>query len=425
MSEHTPDQTVSSAGVIGLGMIGGGVAVSLATSGRPAAAVFDVRPEVAEGLAGVPTPVGSPAEVAAAADVVLVAVNTAAQAHAVLEGEGGLLGAARPGTIVVLLSTVTMEQVRTLAARCAEHDVTLLDAGVTGGSVAAQNGLVTMVGGPDDAVATAMPVLQDFSRNVVHCGPLGAGMATKLARNSITYSMWAAVREATGMAAAAGVDPSKLLEVMRTADDSVRPSLHLELLVANYRIGQEQADWAVDLAEKDLAAAQELAAEVDVETPIVDVVRPRMRAVYEGELEQPMPEDDRERGRAMMDRTYGAGYNELVADEMADEVPCVSATIDYLFPKVWARPYLTTRDRRLLVVGATTMIGRADLLETQLRGAVAHGELTAPQLRELAVQLHPYAGWGNGTNLLFVTEKLVGEMTEAAAKAPKPAPPQR
>ena len=56
------------------------------------------------------------------------------------------------------------------------------------------------------------------------------------------------------------------------------------------------------------------------------------------------------------------------------------------------------------------MLGRQDLLETQLRGAVTNGELTAAQLRELAFQLHPYAGWGNGTNLLFVTEKLVAEM---------------
>ena len=57
------------------------------------------------------------------------------------------------------------------------------------------------------------------------------------------------------------------------------------------------------------------------------------------------------------------------------------------------------------------MLGRQDLLETQLRGAITNGELTAAQLRELAYQLHPYAGWGNGTNLLFVTEKLVAEMT--------------
>ena len=146
--------------------------------------------------------------------------------------------------------------------------------------------------------------------------------------------------------------------------------------------------------------------------PITDVVRPRMSKVYGGELDEPMPEDNRLRGRAMMDRTYGPGYNQFVTDEQADAVASVSGTIDYLFPQVWARPYLTLRDRRLLVLGVTTMLGRQDLLETQLRGAVTNGELTAAQLRELAYQLHPYAGWGNGTNLLFVTEKLVAEMKD-------------
>ena len=304
---------------------------------------------------------------------------------------------------------------RTLSALCEEHDVILLDAGVTGGTVAAQNGLVTMVGGPDDAVQRALPVLEAFSKNVVHCGPLGAGMATKLARNAITYAMWAAVREATSLAASAGVEPAKLLEVMQTADDSVKPTLHLELLVADYKIGEEQAEWAIGLADKDLDAAQELAAEVGVEVPITDVVRPRMSKVYGAELDEPLPEDNRLRGRAMMDRTYGPGYNKFVTDEQADAVASVSGTIDYLFPQVWARPYLTLRDRRLLVLGVTTMLGRQDLLETQLRGAVTNGELTAAQLRELAYQLHPYAGWGNGTNLLFVTEKLVAEMTDKEA----------
>ena len=397
-------------GVVGLGMIGGGVAVSLAAGGRPASAVYDVRPEAADGLAGVPAPVASPAEVAGASDVVLVAVNTAEQAHEVLTGEEGLLSAAEPGTVVVLLSTVTLQTVRDLSARCEDHEVVLLDAGVTGGTVAARNGLVTMVGGPDEAVQRALPVLEAFSRKVVHCGPLGAGMATKLARNTITYAMWAAVREATSLAASAGVDPATLLEVMEAADDSVKPTLHLELLVADYRIGDEQAAWAVGLADKDLDAAQALAAEVGVEVPITDLVRPRMAKVYGGELDEPLPEENRLRGRAMMDRTYGPGYNQFVTDEQADAVASVGATIDYLFPQVWARPHLTLRDRRLLVLGVTTMLGRQDLLETQLRGALTNGELTVAQLRELAHQLHPYAGWGNGTNLLFVTEKLVAEV---------------
>jgi 3-hydroxyisobutyrate dehydrogenase len=268
-------------GVIGLGMIGGGVAVSLARSGHPPAAVFDVRADAADGLEGVPACVASPAEVAAVSDVVLVAVVDADQARSALDV---LLPAARRGTTVVLLSTVGLAAVLDLAARCAEHGVTLLDAGVTNGPGAATNGLVTMVGGPDEAVAAAMPVLEAFSRAVVHCGPLGTGMTAKLARNAITYSMWAAVREATSLAAAGGVTPATLLRVLEEADDTVSPLLHLQLKAVDYTIAEEQQAWAAGLADKDLAAAQELAAEVGVELPIVEQVRPRMRDVYAGRL---------------------------------------------------------------------------------------------------------------------------------------------
>jgi 3-hydroxyisobutyrate dehydrogenase-like beta-hydroxyacid dehydrogenase len=271
-------------GVIGLGMIGGGVAVSLARSGVPPAAVHDVRPDAADGLEGVPPCVASPGEVAAAADVVLLAVVDADQARAVLTADDGVLASARPGTTVVLLSTVSLSAVRELAALCAEREVTLLDAGVTNGPGAATNGLVTMVGGPDDAVTAVMPVLEAFSKAVVHCGPLGAGMTTKLARNAITYAMWAAVREATSLAAAGGVTPATLLHVLEKADDTVSPLLHLQLKAVDYTIAEEQQAWAAGLADKDLAAAQELAGELGLELPIVEQVRPRMTDVYAGRL---------------------------------------------------------------------------------------------------------------------------------------------
>ena len=110
------------AGVVGLGMIGGGVAVSLARRGRTPV-VFDVRPEAADTLDGVPGVVSSAAELARGADVVLVAVIDADQARTVISGPEGLLSAARPGQIVVLLSTVAVPVVHELAATCAEHGV--------------------------------------------------------------------------------------------------------------------------------------------------------------------------------------------------------------------------------------------------------------------------------------------------------------
>jgi 3-hydroxyisobutyrate dehydrogenase-like beta-hydroxyacid dehydrogenase len=206
-----------SVGVIGLGMIGGGVAVSLAGRGR-VPAVYDLRGDAAGELAGVPDVLPSPAEVARGSDVVLIAVVDAVQVREVLSGPDGVLAGAHPGLIVVVLSTVAVPDIHEFAGACAEVGVALLDCGVTPGDQAAHNGMVAMVGGDDSTVHRAMPVLSDFAKRVVHCGPLGAGMATKIARNVITFGSWRAAHEAAELARTAGVAPQTLIDVVEEAD---------------------------------------------------------------------------------------------------------------------------------------------------------------------------------------------------------------
>ena len=257
------------AGVIGLGMIGGGVALSLAASGR-IPLVYDIRPDAADNLPGVPPPVASPADVARGSDVVLVAVVDAEQARSVLMADDGLLAAAHQGLIVVLLSTVAVPVVHELAATCAERGVALLDCGVT---QAKPVGLVAMLGGDGATVATAMPVLSDFS-TVVHCGPLGAGMATKIARNVITYGTWRAVYEATTLVESAGVDPETLVSVITTADpEGTTLFTWLRNRLTDPDFARKMAPQVLGLMTKDLAAAQELAAQHDISVPLVDTAR--------------------------------------------------------------------------------------------------------------------------------------------------------
>lgn len=267
------DRHAPRAGVIGLGMIGGGVAVSLARRGR-VPAVFDVRPEAADALAGVPDVLGSAAEVARISDVVLVAVVDADQARTVLTGPGGILAGAAPGSVVVLLSTVAVPVVHELAALCAEHGVDLLDCGVTPGDKAADNGLVAILGGDAAVVERACPVLVDFAKEVVHCGPLGAGMATKIARNVVTYGCWRAVHEASTLAAAAGVDPAKLMTVIDSADpDGATLLSWLRMRTAATPKVRALVPQVERLMDKDLAAAQDLAGTLGVDIPLVDVAR--------------------------------------------------------------------------------------------------------------------------------------------------------
>lgn len=301
MTPNISEQTTASrAGVVGLGMIGGGVAISLARRGRTPL-VYDVRPEAAD-LEGGPELAASPADVASRCDVVLVAVVTAEQAREVLGGASGLLAAARPGLTVALLSTVELPVVREFAGTCAEYGVGFLDCGVTPGDQAAVNGMVTMVGGDERTLAHARPVLDDFAKDVVHCGPLGAGMVTKVARNVVTYGSWRAVAEAASLASAGGVDPNILLRVIDTADPdgatllSLLRMQHLDddgAIAMARRIGPSQqqeldgprARAAVDalvrgiapLLDKDLAAAQQLAGALDVDLPLADTAREHAR----------------------------------------------------------------------------------------------------------------------------------------------------
>jgi 3-hydroxyisobutyrate dehydrogenase-like beta-hydroxyacid dehydrogenase len=263
-------RTAPRAGVIGLGMIGGDAAVTLARSGR-IPVVYDIRPDAADTLPGVPAPVESPAQVARDSDVVLVAVVDADQARQVLCADDGVLSAAHPGLIVVLLSTVAVPVVYELAQKCAEKDVALLDCGVT---QAVPHGLVAILGGDAATVADAMPVLSDFANDVVHCGPLGAGMATKIARNIITYGTWRAVHEAATLVESAGVDPRKLITVVEDADPN---GTTLFSWLRNRLGGEDEIRTMVPqvlrLMDKDLAAAQELAARSDIPVPLVDAAR--------------------------------------------------------------------------------------------------------------------------------------------------------
>lgn len=274
--------TALRAGVIGLGEIGGGVAVSMARR-RRVPSVFDVRPDAAAGLEGVPAQLDSVTDVAENSDVVLIAVVNADQLRDVLTGSGALLASAKPGLIVVVLSTVSVDVIHELASLCFEAGVTLLDCGVTNGDKAAEHGIVAMVGGPDEAVDTARPVLDDFAKAVVHCGPVGSGMTAKIARNLIQYGCWAVVDEAANLAAANGVSLDTLLSMLRAADaDGAQTWRLLQVRAAGITVPPEYADRAAALANKDLDAAADLGVALGVSTPLAIATRPVIRDVYTG-----------------------------------------------------------------------------------------------------------------------------------------------
>ncbi|WP_338596865.1 carboxymuconolactone decarboxylase family protein [Saccharopolyspora sp. SCSIO 74807] len=121
--------------------------------------------------------------------------------------------------------------------------------------------------------------------------------------------------------------------------------------------------------------------------------------------------DRYQRGRAVMDEVYGPGFSAALDGQSG---PFLKETVEHLFGEVWNRPDLSTRDRRLLVLGATAAFGRADLVQVQARGALASGDCTPDELHESVLQLAFYVGWGNATSVQEGIARAVAETTTAA-----------
>ncbi len=103
------------------------------------------------------------------------------------------------------------------------------------------------------------------------------------------------------------------------------------------------------------------------------------------------------KGLEIVDAVYGPTSQSMMAG--MNEIPFVAETVEHVFADIWARPALSMRDKRLLVIGATAMLGRPDLIEVQVAGAIVNGELTEEQLADLPLLMLFYSGAGNATAL--------------------------
>lgn len=197
-------------GVIGLGNMGRGMALSLKRGGYDVLG-FDATPGIAEALQaeGV-VACASIAEITRNADVLILSLPTSDIVEKVVLGEGGVAANARPGLIVVDTTTAEPASTRKVAAALAEVKVGLVDGPVSGGPKGAATATMTMVlGGSDADVAAVEPVLAVMSAKRVHVGPVGAGHVTKIINNMLTGVHLLATSEAVRAAEAAGVNPDR------------------------------------------------------------------------------------------------------------------------------------------------------------------------------------------------------------------------
>ncbi|MEM7407430.1 MAG: 3-hydroxyisobutyrate dehydrogenase [Pseudomonadota bacterium] len=204
-------------GFIGLGNMGGPMTRNLVRAGH-ALKVFDLSEEamnfaVQDGAVAC----GSAAEAATDVDVVVTMLPVGENVRSVYF-EAGVIGALRPGTLLIDSSTIDVESARAVHAAATEAGFEMLDAPVSGGVTGADAGTLTfMCGGEPSAFARARPILEGMGKNIIHCGGPGLGQVTKICNNMLAGINSLAVAEAFVMGEKLGVDRKTLYDVISTS----------------------------------------------------------------------------------------------------------------------------------------------------------------------------------------------------------------
>jgi 3-hydroxyisobutyrate dehydrogenase-like beta-hydroxyacid dehydrogenase len=245
---------------IGLGEQGKPIAVNLAKAGCDLM-VHDLRVEPVRELAALGAQVAMSARDAGAyGDVIEIIVVNDAQVEAVVFGDDGVLAGARPASLIALHSTIRPATVRKVAQAAAAKGVGVVNAPVSGGARGAETRtLCYTVGGEKEAVDRCRPLFETSGNNILHFGPLGAGMAAKLARQVIICLNVLAAHEGMIIAEKAGLDLTLMQEAIRAGGASSR--------IADHWVKYRPTPQAGALWYKDLALALEYAHELGAILP--------------------------------------------------------------------------------------------------------------------------------------------------------------
>lgn len=267
---HTAGRATLRVGFVGLGHMGGPMALCLAAAGVPIT-VLDLRDDIVAAVAGASPAVAasSLAQLAGDSDVVITMLPSGPVVAEVVLGSGGLADMLAPGAVVVDMSSCAPHETLALGEQLALRSVDLVDAPVSGGVARARAGdLAIIVGGSDDAVARCRPVLEHMARDVFHVGPLGSGHALKALNNALSAAGLAAAAEVLLVGRRFGLDPGVMIDVFNSSsgrNNATENKLRQFVLSGSYSSG-----FGLDLLAKDLAIAVDIAARAEVDHPFSD-----------------------------------------------------------------------------------------------------------------------------------------------------------
>lgn len=264
-------------GFVGLGIMGKPMAKNLLKAGYELT-VFDINQDAMnEVVAAGGVAAKTAKEVAAQSEAVITMLPNSPHVKTAVLGENGVLEGAKPGLILIDMSSIAPLAAQEVASAVAKKGVEMIDAPVSGGEPKAIDGTLSiMVGGKQEIFDRCVELLSKMGKSVVRCGDIGAGNTTKLANQIIVALNIAALSEAMVLATKAGVDPELVFNAIRggLAGSTVMEAKAPMILAGNFKPG-----FKIDLHIKDLANAIETGHDVGVPLPLTSSVMEILQAL--------------------------------------------------------------------------------------------------------------------------------------------------
>lgn len=264
-------------GFIGLGIMGKPMSKNLIKAGYSLVVYNRSQQAINELTAAGAEKVNSPREAAMICDVIITMLPNSPQVKEVVLGPNGIIDGARPGSILIDMSSIAPSVSREISAKLAEKEMRMLDAPVSGGEPKAIDGTLSiMAGGEKEDFEECFPLLMAMGSSAVYCGRIGAGNVTKLANQTIVALNIAAISEAFVLATKAGVDPGLVYQAIRggLAGSTVLDAKTPKILERNFDPG-----FRIDLHLKDLNNVLETGHTMGVPLPLTALVREIMQAL--------------------------------------------------------------------------------------------------------------------------------------------------
>ena len=257
-------------GFIGLGIMGQPMCLNLLKAGYSITAYNRTASKLEAVVNQGAKKADTPAQVAKESDIIITIVTDSEDVEQVILGQEGVIHAAKAGSVVIDMSTISPSITQDIAKQLLKKDIDMLDAPVSGGDVGARAGtLAIMVGGKKEVLERCMPVLEVMGKTVTHVGTHGMGQTVKLCNQILVSVTNMAVCEALLLAKKSGVDPDIMI---KATENGAAGSWQLSNLGPKMAERDFAPGFMIDLQQKDLRLALERVRELSLASPALALV---------------------------------------------------------------------------------------------------------------------------------------------------------